>query len=190
MAKKPADRLAAESVIEVVREGLEEKKCRRCGKMAGAVEQVRVAFEGALDPAVVDRAQLVREIAAGMPKQAYDSLGCGGCSGSRVKKALLKRFDLRKEKRSSEPRQVFAEANERASDSLGYRFEAEIQLDPPLIVCRCFTKKRRLKAVVVGPTADAVAEKAVREGLARSPRAAAQLGLVLGRAERALLDRP
>ena len=92
MSKKNAVSSAAQDVVDLIQAGLDAKKCRRCGKMAGVIEVVGRTFEASGDPAVRAFAEKIGELRSQALKQASGDMGCSGCWGSKARKALSKGF--------------------------------------------------------------------------------------------------
>jgi hypothetical protein len=189
MSKKTADKKAAIAVIDTIEDGLKSKKCSKCGNMAKAVEMTEAAFSVSQDPEVVKLAGKVRDLRAGLQKSAFDDLGCGGCSGDRIKKKLTSAFEVPKpvgKKLAKGPALIEAgEPKPLRADKWG-RYEVQVQQKPPLLRCALFDKKGRPVAIITGLSADAIVAKAVKVGLIDRLECAARLGAELARAEATL----
>ena len=168
MSKKTKSGSAGDRALGYIEGGLDAKKCRRCGKMAGVIERAERAFEGADDPMSAETLERIRALKARLGKPASDDFGCGGCWGSKARKELA---------RALKPRKF-------ATKSAGPGFAIEVVEGE--IRCHRIRRSGRASKVVQGPDAAAIVAALAGSQLLRRGESAAYLGWELARAEAAL----
>jgi hypothetical protein len=180
MSKKATPASAALGVAAIIEAGLDAKKCRRCGKMAGVIDRAAKAFAASEDPEVKSVADKVVALRNRKLKEASVDFGCGGCWGSKARRALSKAL-----KTSKSPDGSKAEAKPK-SMRFDRKGSFEIAVEGGLI--RCVYRKRKGEAVVVASGHDAASIVAAvgEAGLIKRIETAAYLGWELARAEVAL----
>lgn len=182
MAKPVSPVRAAESALRAIAEGLDGKKCRRCGRMAKAVAKASLVFAASDDPAVRALQPRLDSEKARLGTTSSDSMGCSDCHGKRALRELSKL-----------PRGQKAESEEVLPKRIEARIAPEIRPDPVgtctvrveggQIVCERTSRSGRLTHVIVGTDPDAIVAAAVKKGLVSKLEHAARLGADLAAAK-------
>ena len=83
----------AASVMAEIDEGIELKKCQKCGCMKDALDAAERAFSSAEDSKIQTLATTVREYRSRMQPLAYDCIGCKKCFGADATIKLAENFE-------------------------------------------------------------------------------------------------
>ena len=188
MSKKTTGSAVAKAVVDLIESGLDAKKCRRCGKMAGVIESAEQAFEVAEDPSVRSMVDKVAELRKRTLKQASGNFGCGGCWGAKARKELSKAFKAPKPKKSKT--KTASPVLIEAAGTRPFRRDGKgtlgFEVVDGMIKCLHYSSSGDLTHVVTGRDAIAIAATITDAGLLGRPESAAYLGWELARAEAAL----
>ena len=184
MSKKSNPVVAAMSLAEYIESGLDSKKCRRCGKLAGVIDSAAWALEGASDPAVQALAPRMNAFRQQVLKQASSDFGCGGCWGAKARKALSKAAGRqgRSATTAAGPKLIDAKEQDLRRDGVA-RFAVE--WDGAGLCCLRMNRRGVVTHRISGPAAESILAAAEAEGLLKRGGDAARLGLDLARAEAA-----
>lgn len=188
MSKKTGALSVPENVARLVEAGLDAKKCRRCGKMAGVIDSAAGALAASEDPDVRGMAARMGELRGRMLKQASNDFGCGGCWGSKARKELSKSFKAAKAKKAKKaPAETDnSQAQGPRPKRLRRRGVFTIEVGDGVIRCRHYSRRGEVAHTATGPDGATIVAAVSAARLIKRGEAAAYLGWELARAEAAL----
>ena len=185
MSRKTSTASAARNVAAAIEAGLDAKKCRRCGKMAGVIDRAARAFTASEDPEVKNVADDVVALRGRLLKEASVDFDCGGCWGSKARKELSKALRASKS-RSKTDREPPTQPGTRREMRFDKKGSFEIDASDGVIRCLYRRRKGDPKLVASGRDAAAIVAAVAGAGLVKRVETAAYLGWELARAESAL----
>jgi hypothetical protein len=188
MSKRASRKSGPQAVANLIESGLDAKKCRRCGKMAGVIEKAARVFAGSDDAEMRGMAAKFGELRGRTLKQASSDFGCGGCWGSKASKELSKSFKVVKAKKSTKTtgQPEIVDAADSRPMGRDERGTFAVELGDGSIRCMHYTPRGGLTHVVTGREAAAIVAVVADAGLTKRVETAAYLGWELARAQAAL----